>query len=362
LNKAGRLLALGLAALVFAAVGASAGSSGIDAKPKPKPKPKAVAKPKCTTPTNIDFRLNWVVDYENGLYFNAIDKGWYKGACLNVNIQAGTGSTSAVQLVASGAAPMGVADVISVVAGQAQGLPVTAVGVLMQRNPSAFVIREDSLTQAEKNGKSLDLSVLTGKTYGQTVGSAQAILWQSLTKTRGFDPDKVKTVTVTPPGFAELASGKVDFLANWEFIKPVLETNLKVKVRVLRFEDLQPLGYGLVYIVNNTWLKTHEKDVRAFLEVTKRSMIATAADPAGSVDRLCAHEASNCSTEQAKQVTIAQYTGVASTYKSTDKKRPYLCINAAKWAQTQAALADGGVPSNGPGPGKAFTNKYLKGC
>jgi NitT/TauT family transport system substrate-binding protein len=359
-TKGMRLIAVGLVVAALAVPSALGWSTAAPAaKPKPKPKPVAV----CKSPTKFDFRLNWFLDFENGLYFTPIDRGWYKAACIDPQIQAGTGSTSAVQLVASGAVPMGVADVVSVIAGQAQGLPVTAVGVLLQSNPTAALIREDSLTAAEKAGKNLDLAALTGKTYGQVIGGAQPIMWKSLTAQKGFDTNKVKTVTVATPGHAELASGKVDFIISWWFIEPVLEKVLGFPVKVLKFQDIGQKGYGLVYIVNNDWLKTHAKEVRAFLEVTKRSMEFTTKNPSVSVDHLCRHEPSNCSTAAAREVTIQEYTNQTTLYPNpSNKKKPWLCIDAKTWALTQEVLKDGGVPSDGPGPEKAFTNRYLKGC
>ena len=60
----------------------------------------------------IDFILNWVPGGDHAPYYYAKKMGWYKDAGIDLNLEPGKGSAVAVQKVAAGANPIGLADML----------------------------------------------------------------------------------------------------------------------------------------------------------------------------------------------------------------------------------------------------------
>ena len=64
---------------------------------------------------DMPFALDWKFEGPSGPYFAAIDNGHFEAAGLNVEISAGQGSLDAIPKVATGAFPVGFADINSLV-------------------------------------------------------------------------------------------------------------------------------------------------------------------------------------------------------------------------------------------------------
>ncbi len=94
--------------------------------------------------TQVPFALDWKFEGPAAPYFAAIDNGHFGAADLNVEISAGQGSLDAIPKVASGAFPMGFADINSLVKflDQNPGAPVTAVMMVYDKPPFAIVGRK----------------------------------------------------------------------------------------------------------------------------------------------------------------------------------------------------------------------------
>ncbi|MBU2358780.1 MAG: ABC transporter substrate-binding protein, partial [Alphaproteobacteria bacterium] len=78
--------------------------------------------------TNLPFALDWKFEGPAAPYFAAIDNGHFSDAGLNVTIEAGNGSLDAIPKVATGAFPVGFADINSLIKflDQNPGAPVIA--------------------------------------------------------------------------------------------------------------------------------------------------------------------------------------------------------------------------------------------
>ncbi len=315
----------------------------------------------CGTPFRFTFRLNWVLDTEQVPYYTALDKGWYRDACLDPQFQAGNGSTTTVQLVANGSADMGVADAISIIPGQSKGLPVTAVGTVFQHNAFALVIRQSTLTPEQKSQQKLDPSVLYGKTFGAVPGGSPYILWQAFVKQQHLDISRIKQVTISAPGYAEMATGKVDFLANFFTAKAVLD-GMGVPVSLVKGEDYGQKAYGLTYFVNDDWAKGHEKQIADFLKVTQRALQYTTDHPEEGVRELCKYNQALCQDQHSTDVNVEQWKETTPLFPNLIKGKPMLCIDTNTWKTTEDVVKETGIADSVPDPAKSFTNKYLSGC
>ena len=65
--------------------------------------------------TAMPFALDWKFEGPAAPYFVSVDKGYFKDAGLEVDISPGKGSLDAIPKVATGAFPVGMADINSLV-------------------------------------------------------------------------------------------------------------------------------------------------------------------------------------------------------------------------------------------------------
>src|SRR5258707_4337877 len=75
----------------------------------------------------VDFILNWVPGGDHAPYYYAKKLGWYAKEGIDLNLEPGKGSVTAIQKVAAGANPIGLADMANVLTLRGKGIE--AIGV-----------------------------------------------------------------------------------------------------------------------------------------------------------------------------------------------------------------------------------------
>jgi NitT/TauT family transport system substrate-binding protein len=340
--------------LGLAAVTALAGCGGGSSSP-------SGSSSSCATPFHFTFRFNFVLDDEQVPYFTALDKGWYRQACLDPEFQAGAGSTNTVQLVGNGSADMGVADTVAIMAGQSQGIPLTAFGVVYQHNPTALLIRKATLTSDQQNADKPGKDILYGKTYGAVIAGSPFIFYKAFIKQQAMDAGKIKQVNISPPGFTEMATGKVDFIATFFTTTPVLE-GLGVPLKAFKLEDYGQKAYGLSYFTKSDYLNAHGDAIKKFLEVTQRAIEYTNKNPEEGVKLLCNHNPSICQDDKSLQTNVQEQKLQIPLYNNLQPGKPMFCADAATWRGTAQLLVDAGTIPSLPDLNKSYTNKFISGC
>ncbi|MGH7911866.1 MAG: ABC transporter substrate-binding protein, partial [Candidatus Dormibacteraceae bacterium] len=273
----------------------------------------------------------------------------------------GTGSNNTVELVANGSAQMGVSDTISVIAGQAKGMGITGVGVVYQHNPTALLIRKASLTAAQASTASPPLSMLYGKTYGAVITGSPYYFWKAFLKQQHLNESQIKTVNIAAPGFTQMATGQVDFIATFFTTAPVLE-GMGVPLKVLKLADYGQQAYGLSYLVNNSFMHQHANAIKAFLKVTARAITYTNQHPEEGVKILCKYNKSICSSQKALGTNVQEQKLQIPLYQNLQAGKPIFCTDAAVWKKTQELDLIAGVISKAPDPATSFTNRFIDGC
>ena len=103
--------------------------------------------------TAVPFALDWKFEGPSAPYFAAIDNGHFKAEGLDVTVTAGQGSLDAIPKVATGAFPIGFADINSLVKflDTNPGAPATAVMMVYDKPPFAIVGRKSLGINAPKD-------------------------------------------------------------------------------------------------------------------------------------------------------------------------------------------------------------------
>ncbi|MFM8344432.1 MAG: ABC transporter substrate-binding protein [Betaproteobacteria bacterium] len=232
--------------------------------------------------TPIKFQLDWRFEGPAALFLGASAKGHYKGAGLDVTIDAGNGSGGTVQRVASGAYDMGFADLAALMEFHANNpdAPNKPVAVMMVYNntPAAVLtLKKTGITKA---------SDLTGKKLGAPVFDAGRKAFPIFTKANNLG--NVTWVSMDPPlRETMLARGEVDAITGFSFTSMLNLEARGVKasdIVVMPYADNGVKLYGNVIIASPKMIKENPAAVKAFLAAFTKGAKEVMANPDAAID------------------------------------------------------------------------------
>jgi NitT/TauT family transport system substrate-binding protein len=234
--------------------------------------------------TAMPFALDWKFEGPAAPYFVALDKGHFAAEGLTVEITEGAGSLDAIPKVATGAFPVGFADINSLMKflDQNPGAPVTAVMMVYDKPPFAMVGR-----------KSLGISApgdIAGKVLGAPPPDGAWAQFPIFAAENGID---METVTVEPVGFPVrepmLAEGKVAAVTGFSFTSSLNVKRLGVPeddISVILMADHGVALYGNAVIVNTDFAAANPEAVTGFLRAIAKGWKDTVADPDAAIASL----------------------------------------------------------------------------
>lgn len=228
--------------------------------------------------TEVQFALDWKFEGPSAAFFAAIDNGHFAKEGLEVEVSAGQGSLAAIPKVATGAYPIGFADINSLIQflDQNPGAPVTAVMMVYDKPPFAVVGRKSQGVAEPKD--------LEGRVLGAPPPDGAWAQFPAFSVAAGIDMDKI---TVEPVGFPTrepmLAEGKVDAITGFSFSSYLNLVRLGVPeddISVILMADHGLELYGNAIIVNTEYAKENPEVVKGFLVGVAAGWNDVIADPA----------------------------------------------------------------------------------
>ncbi len=234
--------------------------------------------------TNVPFALDWKFEGPSAPYFAAIDNGHFGAAGLDVEISAGQGSLDAIPKVATGAFPMGFADINSLIKflDQNPGAPVTAVMMVYDKPPFAVVGRKSLGVSEPKD--------LEGKILGAPPPDGAWAQFPAFATANSLDVDKI---TVEPVGFPTrepmLAEGNVAAVTGFSFSSFLNLVRLGVPeedISTILMADYGLQLYGNAIIVNTDFASANPEIVTGFLTAVAAGWKDAIADPEAAIASL----------------------------------------------------------------------------
>jgi NitT/TauT family transport system substrate-binding protein len=231
--------------------------------------------------TAMPFALDWRFEGPSAPYFVAIEKGYFAEAGLSVEVTAGQGSLDAIPKVATGAFPVGFADINSLIKflDQNPGAPVIGAMMVYDKPPFAIVGRKSLGVETPAD--------LEGKILGAPPPDGAFAQWPIFVAETGID---ASTITIEPVGFPtrepSLAEGTVHAVTGFSFTSFLSTARLGVPeedLSVILMADHGVDLYGNVIIVNTDFAEANPDAVKGFLEAVAKGVIDTIADPAAAV-------------------------------------------------------------------------------
>jgi len=234
------------------------------------------------------FNLGWKIEASGAGFLLAHQRAYYKDAGLDVAIDTGNGSASAISLVAGGAYDVASADLSTMIEFNTANpqARLAAVAIQYDLNPNSVMVRKDSAIKKPSD--------LAGKTILGQPFNASRKLFPVFAKAQGFDPSGVKWENVAPDiGDTRFAKGDFDAAAYFFFTGLL---NLKARglgpeqLTVFRFSDFGMKSYGNGLIANPKSMQDAPDAMKAFVKATTRGWIDAIADPKAGAAAIKARE------------------------------------------------------------------------
>ncbi|WP_420837131.1 ABC transporter substrate-binding protein [Alexandriicola marinus] len=232
----------------------------------------------------MPFALDWKFEGPAAPYFVAIDNGHFADAGLEVEISAGSGSLDAIPKVATGAFPVGFADINSLIKflDQNPDAPVIAVMMVYDKPPFAIIGR-----------KSLGVEVpadLEGRVLGAPPPDGAWAQFPIFAVENDLDVD---AITVEPVGFPTrepmLAEGNVAAITGFSFSSYLNLVRLGVDeadISTILMADYGVDLYGNAIIVNTNFAAENPELIEGFLVAIAKGWTDAIADPSGAIESL----------------------------------------------------------------------------
>lgn len=271
-----------------------------------------VAAVSASAQTKMPFALDWKFEGPSAPYFAAIDKGYFAEAGLEVEIAAGKGSLDAIPKVATGAFPIGFADINSLIKflDQNPGAPVTAVMMVYNKPPFAVIGR-----------KSLGVSApadLMGKVLGAPPPDGAWAQFPIFAASNDLDMAKI---TVEPVGFPTrepmLADGNVAAITGFSFSSYLNLVRIGVPeedISTLLMADYGLDLYGNAIIVNTEFAAENADLVSGFLGAVAKGWVSAIADPADAVKSLMTRNPAADAALETRRLSLAIEANVVTDY------------------------------------------------
>jgi NitT/TauT family transport system substrate-binding protein len=202
----------------------------------------------------VRFKTDWYPQAEHGGFYEAVAKGYYRDAGIDVDIVPGGPGVLVPQIVLAGQVDIAMGASDDMILWVSRGVPFVVVGVYMERDPQGILVHEESPVRsfADLNHKS--------------IMAVQGSNWIEYLKMH-YKID----FSLIPSNF-----GIAQFMADKNFIQQCFVTNEPYFVRkngghprTLLISDSGYRPYRVIYTTQR-YLKEHPAEVRAFVAASLR--------------------------------------------------------------------------------------------
>ena len=304
--------------------------------------------------TKIPFTLDWKFEGPSAPFFNAIDKGYFKEAGLDVEISPGKGSLDAIPKVATGSFPLGFADINSLIKflDQNPGAPVTAIMMIYDKPPFAVIGRKSLGIKSPAD--------LPGSVLGAPPPDGAWAQFPSFAKANDLDMNKIK---VEPVGFPTrepmLAEGKVASVTGYSFSSFLNLVRLGVPeddITTILMADHGLKLYGNAIIVNTDFASSNAKVVKSFLGAVGKGWKDAVSNPSSAIDALVKRNPAADKNLEERRFNLALSGNVMTDYVL---KNGMGNIDKARFEAAIAQLSETYKYKTKPNARLYFTDAYL---
>jgi putative hydroxymethylpyrimidine transport system substrate-binding protein len=298
----------------------------------------------------FDLALDWFPNPDHAGIYEALDRGYFEEAGLDVEPQIPSDPSAPIKQVAAGRADLAVSYEPEVLLAREQGLDVVAVGALAP-DPLTSVISLGK--DGVRNGRGLD---------GRRVATAgipyQAAYLRAILEEAGLNEDDVEQVDVGLNLLAPLIAGKVDATLGmfWNVEGVELEQRSEDPT-ILPVDELGIPTYDeLVLVASGERVEEDPEAIRLFLAALERGTRDAVDDPAAATETLL-----QANEDLDPKLTRAQVAETLPVLQPQRGGQPYGFMDPDEWRKFAGFLVDEDQLDALPVTGDVLTNDLLPG-
>ncbi len=207
----------------------------------------------------VTVRLDWVPWGAHGPFHLAQQKGWFKDAGLEAEIQDGNGSVTTIQFVGSGNFDVGHASLSSMIVARDKGLAVKAIASFLRKNDIGLLVPKGSGLRTPKD--------LVGKKMVFTAGSLEAPFLDTFLAAGGVKREQVEFINVEAASkVSTYLAGRADgVFSTVPFVLPLVAAQRPSEAVLFADNGLQFPSFGLV--ANENGIKNRAAVLRKFASI-----------------------------------------------------------------------------------------------
>jgi len=300
-------------------------------------------------PQPFDVALDFYVNADHSGLYEAIDRGYFRDAGLDVRPQVPSDPSAPIKEVAAGRVDLAISYEPEVLIARDQGLPVKAVAAVV---PTPLT----SLIWLKGSGIN-DVKDLRGKTIATAGIPYQAAYLQTILERSGLSTNDANVVDVQQGLLPAILSGRADAMLGGFLNVEGVDLRLRGKKPTVTPVDRLgiPTYDELVLVANSDRLGDETQNVRLFIAALERGTKAAVADPPAATRAvLDAGKGLNprfTAAEVRKTLPLLLKTG----------DKPYGYMDPKQWQRFAQFFADRGVIKAVPSTSDVLTDDLLPG-
>jgi NitT/TauT family transport system substrate-binding protein len=222
---------------------------------------------------DVTLVLNWVAAGDHAPVYWAKEQGWYADAGIDLTIEEGSGSYNAMEKVGDGAAPFGIADLLTALQGRGLGADVVGVMAIYANGPNGLYWKKGSGIETIED--------LKGKKVGAPQFDNARQMWPAIADAIDLPPELIEWVDIEPERkIRSLKDDGIDATVATYDIHCVFTRTFGEDVGFVALRDLGFNPHGNSIIVNGAYMRANPEVVDKLVKVTQKAYATCLADPA----------------------------------------------------------------------------------
>lgn len=207
----------------------------------------------------------------------SLEKGFFEDEGIEVDIFVPASPSDPVKLAAAGAVEIALTPQINYLISRSEGLPLIAVGALIDRPLGGLVaLRDEGVSTLDE---------LAGKRIGYALEPLEPILWGTVLRCAGIDVAEVDLINVGFNTITALLAGHVDAVGAFRNYEVLQLEELGYNPIFFPQEDFcVPTTYEIILVAHPAFLEERSDDAERFVRALARAIEWTIADPEAALD------------------------------------------------------------------------------